>query len=418
MLVMKRIFLLIACVLLTLNFQFDIIDQLLFKSNYVIFQSYQSDSAQIVINCISNILSTKDFTSPLINQGGTYYFQQIGLQGKIMGILAYLFSISVPNVITMFQLLNSILLALLFGYFVNWSIKEFGGLSGVILFFTMLCSTWVIFMARNIYWVEWLMFLPVVLNLWYFSNVKDISKYYILLYFAIYFVRFCCGFEFTSSFIIAGYLPYLYYHIKNVQVPFLSRKFLLNSCLLFIVPTIAFVMVFITILLQAHHYLGSWSIVSHELFFNINKRIGLEKDLPGYGVFEASMNAGYVNTILIYFKLKPIFGETVVGLKQSNLDYINFMSAVYFLSILNIKHILRNEAKKSLLIISIISVLAPVSWYVLAKPHSFWHSHINAILLFIPTIFFQTILIAFCIKDIINYGMRYLLKLLLRKHCE
>ena len=184
----QRLFMVFICILFVLNFQLDFIDQIFFKSNYLIFKSYQEDSAGIVKNCITNFILNKDFMSPLINSDGTYYLQQVALQGKLMGLFGFVFSFNVTQTILVFQLLNSILLSLVLGYLVIWSIREFGCFSGIILSFTILFSTWVIFMARNIYWVEWLMFLPIIFNLWYFRNGRNITSGYVALYFIISFV--------------------------------------------------------------------------------------------------------------------------------------------------------------------------------------------------------------------------------------
>lgn len=183
---------------------------------------------------------------------------------------------------------------------------------------------------------------------------------------------------------------------------------------MFGIPVSAFIIVFILTLLQSYHYLGNWDSVLHEIFFNINKRIGLEKNLAGYAIYNESMNASYIDTILIYLKLKPLFGETVSGLKSSFFDYTNFIGVVYIGVILNAKNIFKQKSKTSLLIVSILSMMAPLSWYVLGKPHSFWHSHINAILLFVPTIFLQAVLLSVSVKDI-GYMIYIYMKLIYRK---
>jgi hypothetical protein len=107
-------------------------------------------------------------------------------------------------------------------------------------------------------------------------------------------------------------------------------------------------------------------------------------------VFRRSLESSISEVILKYwngkaFDLQSIFGKfTVITFGEIIIVLIVFISIFVLLNFRNKFKLVYDKEQKSLLFALSISSLAPLSWYVLAKGHSFIHTHMNHILWYSP----------------------------------
>lgn len=121
------------------------------------------------------------------------------LQGYVASALYNKAGLSVKAI----QIFYAFLLALTLS-FLCWLLrKEYDALFAWVFYLVFLLSPWVTAMARNLYWAEFLMFLPAVLILLALpylrqNNIK-IAAVYTALFFIAVLIKCLCGYEFLSS---------------------------------------------------------------------------------------------------------------------------------------------------------------------------------------------------------------------------
>lgn len=316
------------------------------------------------------------------------------------------------SMIQILYLLNSFFLALVLFYILLWIEKRTNTLTLVLTtiilsFFSPNLSMF----AKNLYWISWSLFLPMagaifITNQAEKHKVDQISnKKVFLATFITCFIKQIFYFEFISTVMISMLVPYLYYWvmyqnslkniIKKSIVPFISgmTSFLVVSLL----KLLMFVKDGSSFYTALKEYVGP--IVYRLLGINnsqnelINESASVS-NLKVFGIMlqKPAISLQYVVyvsqflLIIIFIIMSIVLLQKIKKAKLSIFGEMNSMDES-----------LEVERDKAWLAILWFSILAPVSWFVLAKPHTYIHNEHCSITWYIP---WTILIIAFiCYKS-------------------
>lgn len=328
------------------------------------------------------------------------YQQQIGFAGMLFSVVDKLvaphasFVDPIPKDVMCG--LNVVIFSLLFFILLYWLYHEFGAWTAGTVYITLLFTNWTGYSTRNIYWVTWTMILPMiallVLMLWEERHDKMKNGWLFVLSFLTIFLRSACGYEFISCVMVSLELPLIYYAIKQEWG---WRKYLKRATIAGIGAIAGFVgALFVNLALMAG--LRGWKDAVDYMIFISARRTGYMT----LDDFDPDVLAAFDVPLLKVFKIYwkgypgvPLFGNWDLSL----LLPLFLIPAVVMLAALLLRGKKRRrimglpvqmelEERKTfgLVLIMLVSLLGPVSWFVLAKGHVVHHPHIDYIIFCLP----------------------------------
>ena len=222
-----------------------------------------------------------------------------------------------------------------------------------------LLSPWTQNFSVNIYWVEFTWFIPILLELLVLNHYKKRFLLYPLFFVAI-FVKCLCGYEYLSTIMAASIMFFIAEWFVHKE----ERWKLFRSVLVIGILSVA---AFATVYLIHAYYNGfgdiglglryMWSdLVRHRTYGEADMYIGVTKD---------SLNASVLVVLWKY-----------IGFGNINGIFNLMLSVLVVISLVYRNKVQKIDAKlETVLFVS--SLLAALSWIVLAKSHSYIHTHIN-----------------------------------------
>lgn len=406
----KKLFLFVVITfLLQLSFNYNFF----YAANDVFFKGHQKDSEALVIGKMINSKSNGIFNekalgkySQEIQENYDYYlndyipsnnispyYSSFGLQGYFYSAIDKIisvFGLSSKNKLDIMYFLTSLAMSLTFSVFILLVKKEFGIFPAIVLMIGIIYSQWLVVFAKNLYWMTFFLFLPFV-YIWYTLKKEEVNisenlpKYFYGLIFLIIYIKSLAGFEYLSTIFISLAIPFLYFYFKN---NWKFKELIKRLFFLYFSAFLAFFVSVFTFLLQKYLIAGNL-VKALEIFKMIilKRTYGNPDD---FSLYKESLESSIEEVILAYwngsaFDLQSIFEKfTFITFGEIILSF-TIIFLIYF--ILDFKSMLKNKfnrEQKSLLYVTIISSLAPLSWYVLAKAHSYVHTHMNHILWYLP----------------------------------
>lgn len=306
------------------------------------------------------------------------YRSQFGLQGYIFnGLESHILSFNHwKNIYKgVCILLLSVVLALLI-FLIR---KKYCILLAVGFFLTFITSPWIRNFSPNLYWVEFTWFVPMLVGIFasmHMDSAKVKILAYILAFISILF-KSLCGYEYISTIMVSLIaFPLADYFLYQLKHNYKAR----NQALKLIIGLgLSALIGFVFALIIHGHIRGNgdvWQGLINIYNQDILRRTwGTNPRLVGAENI-ASIKAGALDVLKVYiFKWHT---EVLLGL-GARLFPVIAASPVVIWFISYKKHLL---AKWDLRIIFlyVIFFAATISWYVLAKQHSFIHRHMNYVL--------------------------------------
>lgn len=306
------------------------------------------------------------------------YRSQFGLQGYIFNglenhILSFKHWKNIYKGICI--LLLSVVLALL-TFFVS---KKYGLLLAVGFFLTFITSPWIRNFSPNLYWVEFTWFIPMLVGI-FASLHMDSAKVKILAYilaFISILIKSLCGYEYIST-IMASLIAFpladcFLYQLKH---NYKAR----NQALKLIIGLGLSALTGFVFALIIHGYIRGNGDVWQGLINIYNQDIlrrtwGTNPKLIGSENI-ASIKAGALDVLNVYiFKWHT---EVLLGLGARLFPFIAASPAVIWF--ISYKRHLIAKWDLRIIFLYVIFLVATISWYVLAKQHSYIHRHMNYVL--------------------------------------
>ena len=335
------------------------------------------------------IKSVHDFeNSVVINDTFEKYISQYGLQGEFFYFFVKEFNIrSIKTLKNINSFLFSVTLLIIF----NWIFINIDRNSAFIFLASIILSPWVIDFSNNLYWVPFTWLLPFIWTLKFSLKANESATYLIMFYIALtssFYIKFMSGFEYITTIGMLSVSPILYfYYVKK-----LSTK---QALKLFTIIVFSFSTAFA---LSINSYINKYG--EESLSQIVNKRVDTgaiktiadceQYEIQHCEIYVKSLNSNPLLVIGKYFIFEGFspytkYSDDVLEsssiikrglLKAVNLTFILIVFICFFIAFKN----------KRELVMLFFCMLCPLSWYVLAKGHSYIHPHLNYILWYMPFI--------------------------------
>ena len=315
------------------------------------------------------------------------YFYRSSLGGqqfvlKPISIFGYFFKDSPKKYIKIYelqQLFTGTLTAIAISLFITFLAVEFGILpifiSSIFLIFT---NVWLTIFARNIYWIVWASYLPLLIICYYVYkyNFNDKKLIFYILFVISLLIRFSVGYDYISTVMIAYTLPVFYFAIsRQWTLNKFIKSFLITSalCILSLMITLT---IHIIALGSIEHIVSSFFRRTSNMYFDSNTII---EDNGILAILDVYLNKNpysfpYISVVIILILV--ILLRFVFDKKQKvfgfEIDYKKYLG---------------------LLLCVIISFFGAISHHMIFRQHSFVHTPLNYITFFIPFLFLAYILI-------------------------
>lgn len=413
---------LVGTLILFLSFQFNTFQAVEQKW----FNNFQRDSERIVLNGImesrqhsyfshagklgweTNTPHTSTYQNYLTNTFPTKVFVpyagSFGIQRLIYSIIdSSLETIGIRDGQTKYTILTSLTALSTAAVIVILSLfiyKYFGLISSLTLIGFSAFSDWLIVIARNLYWMPVLILLPFVLSTYLLmqdekrNTTQSPHKMGLLIFIAIY-IKCLAGYEYISSVLIAAMVPFIFFAIKNQwKFNFFLKRFLLVSCY----GVMGFLVAAVTHIIQSTITYKSFDKAYDLFIFNILKRTHADVSQFASTAYYNSLNANTYDVVVRY-------------INAYNFELIIIALAVA--SILNTFLVQKHSKKTSYvplntatLVMLWVSILAPLSWFILAKGHSYIHVHINYVLWYVPFLLIGFAYFGFTINNFFHFFLQ------------
>lgn len=303
----------------------------------------------------------------------TAYKSQYGFQGKVFRHLARY--MDRKEIISNLYLLCSLAAATIFTLISLLIAAKYNKVMAGVFFFTFWLSPWIVNFARNLYWVEFTWFIPMAVGLfcaWKIENRKCRVISYIAAFISI-FGKCLCGYEYITV-VMMGMISFL---LADLVIAFTKmdkqRQGLLFRTI-FILGVVA-IAGFIAAICVHALLKGNGNILEgvRNIFENDVLRRTQGADMNKFGSeYWASFNASVWETFCKYFHFRT---EVIAGIAGNLFPALCVIPLCIFGYEYKVKRL-----NIELLAMYVIFFLTTVSWFCLAKGHSYIHLGMNYVL--------------------------------------
>ena len=339
------------------------------------------------------------------------YMSQPGGQGMVFSLLDGFIPLSPQIKLWSFYVLTALLSAVALTAIIGWFYEEFGGWVAIFVISSALLSQWLTVFGKNLWWSLWAFYLPMIVVMYFFkrSRIPPNRQYLwfgILIFISVSIKCFINGYEYITTTLVMMVTPCIYYAVLDRWNRHQYMKWTLATGLGSGVA-IFFSLIMLCFQIGAAKD-GFMSGVEHVIWSFGKRTYGEAQDYPA--VYAASLEAGMVGVVVTY--MNGIFFDFNNYLSHTS-DFIsNFLLKiryVYLIVLFIVMSVLlflrsnkgevardgqyKTDRHKTCPYIALIwttwfSILAPLSWYVIFKAHSYIHTHMSFLLWQMPFTFF------------------------------
>jgi hypothetical protein len=319
------------------------------------------------------------------------YLSQTGGQGMLFGVLDAVIPLSNADTLTLFHGLTSLLSALAVSLILLWIYREFGRAAGLAALITAVLAQWLTVFGRNLWWSIWAFYLPLVMVLYYLQRAGGTANLRPLRYVAVVFLAvlvkcFFNGYEYITTTLIAMVVPYVYFSLRDKTG---WRKLTGGLLISAGASVLAVLFSMAALCFQIAAVRGSFLQGVEHIVFSLLRRSYADPQLFPAD-YAASLTASPLDVVFTY--LKGIFFDLNNYLRAPNDWIANFIFQIRYLYLI----LLFAAASAALLILlksksaaalrpagaALVgalwfSLLAPLSWLILFKAHSYVHTFMN-----------------------------------------
>lgn len=303
---------------------------------------------------------------------GRRYLSQYGLQGQVFRHLEKYLRLDTLRVLTAIGT-ACILMAIV--YLIA---ARYNSLMAGVYYCAFLLSPWIVNFARNLYWVEFTWFLPMAAGLlcaWKYDSRRVRIITYCLAFLTIL-LKCLCGYEFIST-IMMGLIQFLLVDMILAAVNGEQQKTMLLLRTIFWVGVAALAGFAVAICLHAPLKSNNGNLL--EGIALIVRDDVLRRTYGGdLNIFEPSSAYGMSLCSSVWEVLCKYYNfstEIITGVPGNLFPLLNLVPLAIFAC----------DAKQKKLnlqwvLMYAVFLIAPISWFVLAKAHSYIHTHMNYVL--------------------------------------
>ena len=326
------------------------------------------------------------------------YNSQPGGQGMIFSLLDRLIPLSPESKLRLFYVLTALLSAGALTFIVSWFYEEFGGWVAIFVIVSAVLSQWLTVFGKNLWWSLWAFYLPMIVVLYYLKRRRvpenrQFIRFGILIFIAVSIKCFINGYEYITTTLVMMMVPFVYYVILDKWSRHQCVKWTLAAGLG------SGVAIFLSLIMLCFQIgaakNGFMDGVAHVIWSFGKRTYGEAEDFPP--VYAASLEAGTIGVVVTY--MNGIFFDLNNYLSQENSFVSNSVLKVRYIYLIVLFMLmspllfLRSNAERRQQDIALIwttwfSILAPLSWFVIFKAHSYIHTHMSFLLWQMPFTFF------------------------------
>ena len=410
------------------------------------FNEHQLDSEQLVLDGLINA-SQKDISPSLgkylrnnenskdylnsreyflqKNYDGEFeeYKSNYGLQVKLFFLL---YEKGFSN-LKIYYSITSILMSLIVCFMTYTVKRDFSLKTSIIFALIFILSPWIVVFSRNLFWVTFSWFLPILISMYLAPQIfTNFNKSILMsaLIFLSFLFKFLCGYEFITTIFFATCVPIIYHgKLKKTNNLIIFKK----CSILFIV----FFLYFVSAVLIHNNSIKNknyiFSLIEKRLWSNNPKKF-LEKDCKNISNCKNEIYKSHkTNAIVVLSKyllmadFLPWFYSDRVNDNERNIIKNSLKQINHNLSMKNIKNFfseLKNIMSINIIILFFLktvsllafiffvffslysvlisnnlfkyyilfSLLSTLSWFIIAKGHSAIHLHVNFVLWYVTYI--------------------------------
>ena len=302
------------------------------------------------------------------------YRSQYGLQGKVFNAIA--FGDNLDNTINNLHLMCSFLSAMGFTLLVVFIKRKYNLLLAGCFYCVFWLSPWIVNFSRNLYWVIFTWFFPMLIGLicsLYIQNKKVRYICYILLFLSVA-IKCLCGYEYVTS-VMLGSVAFVLADLITliIKKQYSDALFSLKGiCGL----GIAAMMGFCTALIIHGIIMGEGDYILglKEIIVDVALKRTSGADYNEYqSIMQESFSVSAWEVLINYFHFST---DVITGVSGALFPLI----AITPIGILVIKVCRKEKVIVENYILYIIFFLTTVSWLFLGKAHSFIHTNMNYVL--------------------------------------
>ena len=344
------------------------------------FTDFQLDSESLVMGAIladQNGIADNSYGLGIYQADtNTYtsYVSQIGLQGKIFrGIAKYADANSIFNKL---HLLCCGLLALVLTSISIFIYKKYNMIMAGVFYVVFLLSPWIVNFARNLYWVEFTWFLPMLVGLIcsFYIEKSNIRRWcYIGAYITVM-LKCMCGYEYITT-IMMGMISFLtvdfIVNLANRQY----KKVWLHGKTIVIIGVMA-VLAFLTVICIHANIRGNGNLLLgiKDIIDNDVLRRTLGGDASKFDpILADSLNASIIDVVRKYYQFQT---EIIFLIPGKLFLLISILPLLFF--VFDKKII--NKLDLNEVVLYVVFWATSISWFILGKAHSYIHTHINFVI--------------------------------------
>jgi len=300
--------------------------------------------------------------------------QQLGTQGWIaymLGMLGAKFSVSGRICFLLLRAVNAMLLALVL-VAISYELKKAYNLLFAVSFYAVsFCANWLVNFSVSSYWVSFSWFVPMWLGLLCLNHPKKRFLLYPCLVAAVAF-KSACGYEYITSTMLGAVIFLITEFVFSAKKDSAKAKLLFRAVLgVGISCMIGFLIAFMLNCFMRGD--GNLAAGFNDMYISDIQRRTFGNAENYSGEIARSLNASVFAVLAKYFLLTP------TGWLVNLLLGVNIYLFVR----------LRKEAwVPHDCVLLAASLICALSWLILAKSHSYVHTHINPVLFYLP--FVQT----------------------------
>lgn len=333
------------------------------------------------------------------------YTSQFGLQGIIFSVVdKALRFLHIPLDVNLkiFHALASLLITIVLSAILYLFYLEFGLLPAGFALLGILSSEWLIVFGKSLYWGAGFWFLPMFVVMLIHNQEKRHNSYswkvvFIMVFMAV-FLKSLNGYEYMSTVLLAMITPIIYYAIIS---DWTWEKYVQRTLLTGFAGLFGFIFAFLI-------HLGQLFISTQDIF----KAFGLiyakatirtfvdPNSLGLDSVYLASAKADITTVLLQYLGGHFLYGRFKFIIPIFIIMLVS-LAGLYFIKKTKIS-VLERKQLIALLVTTWFSILAPLSWFILGKGHSFIHTQLNYVLWYVPYMIYGFLLVGYTFNIFVN----------------
>ena len=329
------------------------------------------------------------------------YMSQPGGQGIIFSLFDKLIPLSPQIKLWSFYVLTALLSAIALTAIIGWFYEEFGGWVAIFVIGSAVLSQWLTVFGKNLWWSLWAFYLPMIVVMYFFkrNRIRPNRQYLwfgTLIFISISIKCFINGYEYITTTLVMMVTPCIYYAVRDKW----NRHHYLKWT--FAAVCGSGIAIFFSLIMLCSQIgaakEGFMDGVAHVSWSFGKRTYGNVEDFPP--VYAASLEAGTFGVVITY--MNGIFFDLNNYLSATNTFVSNFLLKIryYYLIVLFIatsvllffcsKKMIAERRQQDIALIwtAWFSMLAPLSWYVIFKAHSYIHTHMSFLLWQMPFTFF------------------------------